>query len=205
VPKGAAVLCKLLPSLLVNAVGATAAYFVLNDWWDNEVLALAVAAGMPIAWTLGRFAVRRTVDPIGVLVAVGYGFAVLISILTDGSPLALELHEPALTGLLGLACLISIVVRRPLHGVILHVLARRKPHLRSRPDDPARQRLSTVATVLAGGTLVTHAAALVVLALTVPLNSYLLLRHPIGLPILGLGVAALVWYRHFRSKTGKVG
>jgi hypothetical protein len=177
---------------------------VLNDWWDNEALALAVAAGIPIAWTLSRFAVRRTVDPIGVLVAVGYGIAVLISILTDGSPLALELHEPALTGLLGLACLISVVVRRPLHSVMLDVLAHRNPDLRSRADDPARRRPSTVVTALAGGTLVTHAAALVILALTVSLNSYLLLRHPIGLPILGLGAATLVWYSHFRSKTGKV-
>jgi hypothetical protein len=61
-----------------------------------------------------------------------------------------------------------------------------------------------VVTALAGGTLVSHVAALVILALTVSLNSYLLLCHRIGLPIFGLGAAALVWYCHFRSKTGKV-
>ncbi|MCO5968244.1 VC0807 family protein [Actinoallomurus soli] len=194
---------RLLPSLLVNAVGASAVYFGLARWRKDDVLALAVATGIPIAWTLGRFAVRRTVDPVGVLVAAGYGLAVLVSILTNGSPIALELHEPALTGLLGLACLLSVVVRRPLHGVLLHILTRRNPGLPTTADDPARRRLSTVVTALVGGTLLVHAATLVVLALTVSLDNYMLLRHPVGLPILGLGAAALAWHRHVRHQPGQ--
>jgi hypothetical protein len=199
----AATLRRLLPSLLINMIGTTAVYFGLRHWWKDDVLALAAAAGIPIAWTLARFARRRTVDPVGVFVAVGYGLAVLVSILTDGNPLALELHEPALTGLLGLACLLSLAVRRPLHGVLLTLLAHRNPSLR--PHDPARHRFSTVVTAVIGGTLLIHAAALITLALTISLNSYLLLRHPVGLPILGLGGATLVWYRNRRRRHEQTG
>jgi hypothetical protein len=182
---------RLLPGLLVNAVGATTVYFGLAHWWRPGAPALAVAAGVPVAWTLARYAVRRAVDPVGVVVAAGYGLAVLVSVLTDGSPLALELHEPALTGLLGLACLLSLVVRRPLHGVLCAALSHRAG---DSPPAPAG-RLSYVVTALVGGTLVVHAGTLLALALTVPVDRYLLLRHLVGLPILALGGAALAWYR----------
>lgn len=187
---------KLLPSLVVNGAFSTIAYFVLRRECGSDVVALALTGGIPAVWTLGRFAWRRRVDPIGVLAVVGYALAVLFSFLTGGSPLALELHEPALTGVLGLVCMVSVTVRRPLHQLVLHLLARRNPTLRQADDGPTRRRMSMILTALVGTTLLAHAIALVILAVSLPPSTFMVLRHPIGLPILGLGAAALVWYRH---------
>jgi hypothetical protein len=55
---------------------------------------------------------------------VTFGIGVLISWASGGSALALELQDPALTGLTGIACLASVALGRPLHPIILRWLGR---------------------------------------------------------------------------------
>jgi hypothetical protein len=187
-PKPGMVLRRVLPSVLVNGALTTAVYFLLRPMTSGDWVALALAGVVPALWTLGRFAWKRTVDPIGVLAFTGYVLAVAVSVFTGGSPLALELHESALTGALGVVCLASVAVGRPLHRWLV-----RRSQIE---DSPARRRMSIVVTLLVGGTLVAHAAVLVILAVTLPPSSFVVLRHPVGLPILGLGLTALFWYRN---------
>jgi hypothetical protein len=195
-PTARPVLLRAVPSVLVNGALSTAVYFLLRQILLSDLFALALTGAIPALWTLFRFGRHRTVDPIGVLAFVGYALAVLATLLSGGSPLALELHEPALTGALGLACLVSVAVGRPLHGWLVRLLAHRD--LAPQRVGAARRRMSVAITLLVGGTLVIHAAALVALALLLPPGSYMALRHPVGLPILGLGAAAVVWYRNHR-------
>ncbi len=61
--------------------------------------------------------------------AVVYGVALLVTWLTGGSALALELRDAVPTGLLGLACLVSVLVGRPLLDVLLRLLGRWYPAL----------------------------------------------------------------------------
>lgn len=187
-PTRGMVLRHLIPSILVNGALSTTVYFLLRPAVRDDWVALALTGAVPAVWTLGRFAWRRTVDPIGVLAFTGYALAVAVTLFTNGSPLALELHEPALTGTLGVVCLASVAVGRPVHGL----LTRRD----QAENTPQRRRMSIMITLLVGGTLVAHAAVLVTLAVALPPSSFVALRHPVGLPILGLGVAALFWYRN---------
>jgi hypothetical protein len=53
-----------------------------------------------------------------------------------------------------------------------------------------------VITAILGVTLLAHAVAIAVLALTQPVSTFVALQHPVGLPIFGLGVAGLLFYRN---------
>jgi hypothetical protein len=181
----------LLPGLLLNAALPLAVYALLRPHVDGEVTALAVAGGIPVVITLARLVRDRRLDPIGALAVAGFGAALLVSWLSGGDTLVLKLQDSVVTGPLGLACLASVAVRRPLSLVLLRRLARGNPRLRARVTHPGHQRAATVLTALLGTTMLLHAVARLVLALSVPTGTFLAL----GWSIIGAGGAAMLWYR----------
>jgi hypothetical protein len=178
---------RIGPSLVISIVAPVLVYELIRSTVDSDAVALAIGAGAPVLWTLGRLAITRVVDVIGVVGCGLYGIGLLVVWLSGGSPLALELRDAVPTGLVGLACLVSVLVRRPLHAVVLR--------LAGRPNRPT-SRFSFVVTTLIGGTLVVHALALIALALSLPTGTYVGLSQPVGLAIIAAGVAVLFWYRH---------
>jgi hypothetical protein len=181
-----ALLRGLLPSIAVNAVAPVAVYESVRSSVDSDVIALALGAAVPVAWTLGRLLIQRKIDPIGILSTGIVGIGLLIAWLSGGSPLALELRDAVPSGLIGLACLVSVLLRRPLHLVVLRLLGRRIP---------AQVHTSTVVTALIGGTLLVHATVLVMLALSTSTSTYVGLSQPVGWAIIAAGVAITLWYR----------
>jgi hypothetical protein len=177
---------RLVPSIAVNAVAPVVIYEVVRSSVDSDVTALAIGAAAPVAWTLGSLLIRRKLDVIGLLSTGIVGVGLLIAWLSGGNPLALELRDAVPAGLIGLACLVSLLLRRPLHQVLFRLLGRQN----------VAARTSTVVTALLGVTLIVEAAALVVLALTTVTSTYVALSQPIGWGIIGVGVALAMWYRH---------
>jgi hypothetical protein len=187
---------KLALGILVNGVAPLVVYAVLRPHVGGDAIALAIGAGIPVTSTLARFAGQRRIDPMGVLGALGFGIALLVMAFTGGNAIVLKLHETILTGPIGLACLASVAVRRPLHLVLLRFLARRDPRLERAIGDRGFHRTSMVMTALVGTVLTVHAVALVVLALALPTGTFLVVSRPIGWSILIAGAAALLWYRN---------
>jgi hypothetical protein len=182
-------------SAALNFGAPLLAYTLLRPHVASVVEALAIAAAIPVAVTLAKLAWRRRLDPVGVFSAISFALGVLVAWLSGGSPLAIELHEPVATGIIGLACLASVAVRRPLHLVVLRYLARTNPQAARIASDPESRRTGGVATVIIGATFLAHAAAITALALTEPAGTFLALQHPVGLPVFAVGLAALLWYR----------
>jgi len=191
---------KLAPlaSLVINFVAPLLAYYLIHSHVRSSALALALAGAIPVAYTLVTLAVRRRLDPLGVVSVAGFGLGVLVSWASGGSPLAIELQDPATTGLLGLAFLVSVAIGRPLHPVILRLLSRGNARYAGLADR-AQHTTSMVVTAIIGLTLTVRAVALTILALTQSTTAYVTLQHPVGLPFLGLGLAALVFYRRRRQ------
>ncbi|HEX3648336.1 MAG TPA: hypothetical protein VHV49_07900 [Pseudonocardiaceae bacterium] len=170
----------------MNIVVPIVVFELIRSTVDNDTLSLAIGAAVPLLWTLGRLAGSRVVDPIGVVGVALYGVGLLVVWLTGGSPLGLELRDAAPTGLIGLACLGSVLVRRPLVVPVLRLFRR---------TATLSRHAATMITVLLGATLVTHAAALTVLALSMSVNGYIAVHQLVGLPIVAVGVAGIWWYR----------
>jgi hypothetical protein len=182
-PSGRAVLAGLA-SVTVNFVVPLLAYHVIRHHTGSSAMAMALAGAIPVAYTLAILALRRRLSALGVVSVGSFAVGVLASWVSGGSTLAMELQDPALMGLLGLACLVSIVVGHPLHQVVLHWLGRGKQV----------SGTSIVSTLIIGLALLSHAVAVAILALTQSTGTFLALQQPVGLPLLGLGVAGLFIY-----------
>jgi hypothetical protein len=183
-----------LVSLVINFVVPLLAYYLIHSPVRGSALALALAGAIPVGYTLVTLAVRRRLDLVGVVSVVGFGIGVLVSWASGGSALALELQDPALTGLIGVACLVSVAVGRPLHPVILRLLGRGNPRYAGTADRTQR-KTSLVSTAIIGLACTGHAVAVTILALTQPTSTFVALQHVVGLPFFGLGIAALFFYR----------
>jgi hypothetical protein len=118
-------LVSLLPSVLVNIVGPALAYTWIRPQVASSTVALLVAMAIPAGWTIAVFAWRRRPAPLGLVSMAVTGVAVAVTYLAGGSPLVLELQDPAQTGAIGLACLVSVVMGRPLYLMVMRLLARR--------------------------------------------------------------------------------
>ena len=181
-------------NLLLNAGLPLVAYALVRSHVDGDVTALAIAMAVPVAVTLGGFALRRRLDPVGAVAVVAFGIALIVLALSGGDPLVLKLQEAVVTGPVGVILLGSVAIGRPAHLLVFRVLARRDPARAARLDDRGRHHTATVVTTLLGTTLVLHALVLLVLALSLPTGVYLAVSRPVGLAIVAVGVAVL-WHR----------
>jgi len=185
---------RALVGLAVSFVVPLLSYDLIRPHVGSSAMALALAGAIPVVYTLAILVVTRRLSPIGVIGAVTFGISVLVSWASGGSALAIEMQDPALFGLLGIAFLVSVAIGRPLHPVILRLLGRGDPRYTSIASR-AERRTSMVITTILGLTLLAHAGAIAVLALTQSTSTFVALQHPVGLPIFGLGLACLFLYR----------
>ncbi len=111
-------------SLLINSVAPLIAYQLVRPEVRSDALGLVIAAAIPVAWTLIRLLWGKRLDLlwgklIGVLAVAGFGLGLLLLLCTGGNALAFKIREPALAGALGLVCLASLAVRRPVALLVL--------------------------------------------------------------------------------------
>jgi hypothetical protein len=192
-PSGRAVLTGLA-SVVINFVVPLVAYHLIRPHTDSSAMALALVGAIPVVWTLAVLVVRRKVSALGVVGVALFAVGVLISWISGGSSLAMELQDPVIFGLFGIACLVSIAVGRPLHQVILRTMGRSNARYTEVADRAAASGTSMVSTLIIGLAFVSHAVAVAVLAFTQSTSTFLALQNPVGLPFLGLGVAGLFIY-----------
>jgi hypothetical protein len=190
----------LAVGLVVNMVVPAATYIALRSRLHSDVAAVAVGAAAPAAWSIALAARRRRVDPVALSALAGIAVAVGICLASGGSALPLLLRHAMVTGTLGSACLVSILVGRPLLVLARPPLVRSaRPGLLStsgtgRLPADVHMRYFTVLTAIVGTVLLAHAVMNVVLALTVPTTRYLVVSRPAGWAITATGAAAAVWY-----------
>jgi hypothetical protein len=147
------------------------AYVVLKATTHNTTDALAVTETIPVVWVLAGGLLRRRLNPIAVIAAVVLGSALVITAVTGGSALPLKLRRASVTGPLGIACLLSVAIHRPLLPALLQLVARSVPAratgLVDRLHRGIAENRASVLTAIVGITLLADAVAQVTLALTV--------------------------------------
>jgi hypothetical protein len=192
-PSGRAALAGLA-AVAINFAAPLLAYHLIRPHTHSSALALALAGAIPVAWTLAILVVRRRLSALGVVSVALFGLGVLISWISGGNTLAMELQDPVIFGLAGIACLVSIAVGHPLHQVILRAMGRSNPRYTEVADRAAAHRTSMISTLIIGLAFLSHAVAVAVLAFTQTTSTFLALQNPVGLPFLALGVAGLFIY-----------
>jgi hypothetical protein len=197
----------LLIRLMINLAGPVLAYVLLRPHMHSDITALVVGAAVPAAYTGAMLLWRRRLDAIGVFAMACFAIGLLAVAASGGNELVFKLREDIWSGVLGLACLISVATRRPLLTVVLRLAARRSADIAERASSPQARRISTVATGVIGVILLVHALAIVALALTTSTTTFLALKGLLSLAIVGGGVAALVLWirRQYTSQASAAG
>jgi hypothetical protein len=157
-------------------------YLAVRPVLGSDTAALAVAGAAPLLYDVALVAVRRRVDPLGVLAAIGYALGCAVSVLMGGSSLPLKLHEAAVTIVVGLALLIAVAVRRPLPVARL-----------LRVPCPSTQ-VDTSLSVMIGAFLLLHALAHVALAVSLSTIDYLVVARIVNWATIAIGALSLSAY-----------
>src|ERR1700681_4043420 len=105
----------VLPSLVVDGLLPFMTYVLLTSYVPHvsQVIALGLSATFPTVYGLVTIVRRRHLDIIGALVLVGIVVSILAT-LVGGDPKLLLIRESFITGALGMVCLTSLVLPRPL-------------------------------------------------------------------------------------------
>lgn len=188
----AAQVWRAVPRLVLNLLVPFVVYQVSRSYVDSDAIALAISAVVPTLWTVGRFAVRRRLDPFGVISVVVCLLTILVTVLTGGSALGTELLSPVLFGLVGLVVFGAALVGRPLDVLFLRLVNR------DRPVEPARQHATTVIIAAVGGLFAVRGVVLTLLALALPVSGYVAVSGIVGWGTLILGGIPIFWYRQRR-------
>ena len=102
----------MIVELAVNFLLPWLAYKLALPHW-GELGALYASAVPPIAWSVIEFARNRKVDALSVLVVIGIALSIVLMAL-GGSPRLLLLRESMASGAIGVAFLLSLVLKKPL-------------------------------------------------------------------------------------------
>jgi len=179
-------------------------FFALLGVLGNATGALAITDGIPLVWLLAYGVWRRKIEPVGLIALAVFALALVLSIAFGGSALPLELRRAVFPGTVGLACLISLAVHRPLL-VVAVVRARRargeETDGQSNLDSPGARRSLATLTAIIGVTGVADAAAQIILALTLSTTHFVVGARIASYVIIGSGIAVgFLYVRHARAQ-----
>jgi hypothetical protein len=173
-----------LAGLVIANLVPLAIYFRLHAAGASDTKALAYAWVVPVVWTFGASLARRRLSVPGLLGTLGYGTALFISVFLGGGALPLKLHHAVVSGILGLVCLGSVALRRP---VLELVAAARRARI-----GPGMQRRLRRVTLVVGGACLANAALQTILALTLSTSAFLVANFVVHVAITAGIVAGLV-------------
>jgi len=134
----------------------------------------------------------------GALAAVMLGLAVAVSLLGGGGSLPLKFSEAMLTGVLGVACLVSVAIGKPLHMLVVKGRT-------NQPLPATAVHTSRVITLIMGVAFLLHAAVHVVFALTLSTGSFLIVSRLVGWAVILVGGGVVYLYVRGRKRLSGVG
>lgn len=193
-------------SIVISLLTPLIAYFVIRPHVSGDTEALALSWFIPVAWTLISSLVQRRLDLFGLLGVVAYGITLTISIVSGAGSLPLKLHHALVGSAVGLVCLGSVAIRRP----IFVVLAQRRAQIARQgvpvesglikavlTDERFIRRLTNL-TLLVGAGAVADAVLQTALAITLTTSAFLVATTVIHVgTIVGIvgTVLVVLWVR----------
>ena len=175
----------------------------------GQVHAIMASAVPPMLWSLVQFARARKIDAISAIVLGGIALS-LAGFALGGSPKLLLMRESLVTGLIGVAFIISTLIGKPLMLVLAKAsLQRQSPQdgadLASLATKPLFRRMMLVMTLVWGIGFIAETAARATLVFMLPVGRFLIIG-----PIVGYGTIALLigWtflYGMVMEKRGALG
>jgi hypothetical protein len=184
----------MAPSLIVNAVLPYIAYQVLTGSGVDTAQALTLSAVFPLIGIIWGFVRSRRADIIGVVSLIFIVLGVVTSAIS-GDPRFILIKESFLTGAFGVACLVSLLMPRPLMFYFGRQFAGGGDPVRTARFEamwqyPGFRAVNRTMTVVWGIAYVLEALARIGLTFVLPIALFLVVS-----PVLAFGVtvALISW------------
>lgn len=199
---------RLIGQALTGGVAPLVAYELCRHGGLSDPTSLAISAVPPALAIVGEWAVRRTLNVIGIIVLIGIVLGLAAVGFLHGNELLLKMRESVVTGLFGLICLVTLVL--PVRPAMFHVgraLASSADRQRGREfaslwDVPEARRVFVVLSLVWGLGLLVEAGARAVLALEVSTGRFLTLAPVIGWIVIG---TLLAWTFSYSRRSREQG
>jgi len=191
-------LVSQLVRLAISGLSPLIVYFVIHPHVSNDTEALAIAWFIPVIWTLGSSLWQRHLDVFGLLGVVAYGITLAISIIFGVGALPLKLHHALLGGAVGLVCLISYAVGKPIFVPFVRRSGQQTAQIESALADPLVVRRISIMTLMIGIVSLADAALQTAFALILSTSTFLIATtaiHVAALVGIVLGVFVVIWVR----------
>ena len=192
---------SLLWDIALNATIPAALFFFAKRFISpSELTALLWATSFPLLQSAYGLTKRRELDPVALLILLGLVTSV-IAVLFGGDPHLLLIRESFFTGAFGLACLISLILPRPIMFYFgRYFMAGRDTHKRdvfnARWQDPAVRRAHRLVTVTWGLVYVGEFVLRIAFVYNLP-ASVVLAIAPFSTGLVTLAtIAWTFWYAH---------
>ena len=193
-------LYRMLPNLLINA-GVPFLVNMLARPHMSTINALLLASSVPALFTLVGIIWKKRIDAVGLLVVVSLLLTAAFALLFK-SPQLLLLQGAAVSGLFGIAMLVSLLFPKPiLFYIVRSVLAQNDPQrvvsFNADWSFPQVRSLYRLLTIVWGCVTLSSLLLLAVLVFTLPISLMLVLS-----PILNIAVImpAAHWSMHVLRK-----
>ena len=169
----------------------------------GDVQALLVSSVPPILWSITEFIRHRRLDALSLLVLAGIVLS-LLAFFGGGGPRMLQLREKLVTGVIGIAFLVSAAFGRPL----IYELARagmarsgsaEAERMRGLRSDRRFRRSMTIMTVMWGFGLILDVAIGAALVFSLTIKEYMIVNPIEGYAVLG-GLSLWTFWYSRRSK-----
>lgn len=193
-----------LASLAISDFAPLIMYFAIRSSVASDTEALALAWFIPVVWTLGSSLWQRRLDVFGLLGVVAYGIALAISIFFGAGALPLKLHRALVTGVVGLVCLISFAVGKPIFVLFTRRSAKNTAHatqIEVALADPLVARRISNLTLIIGIACLADAVLQTALAIVLSTSAFLVATtviHVAALVGIVLGVLLFFWVKSNR-------
>ncbi|MHB8438086.1 MAG: VC0807 family protein [Acidimicrobiales bacterium] len=190
----------LLPSVVGGAVVPIVVFFVVRRHVGGDAPALAIAGIPAAAWVLVEGVRRRTLDPIGSIVLLGFIAGITASWALGGNAFVLKVRDAVFTSVIGIASLLSLAfARKPLMFHIGRGLsAGGDPERRQLFDQlweiPPSRAVFRLLTVVWGVGLLFDAVAKVLAAVVLPTSAFVVVNPILSIVVLGSLFFFTIWF-----------
>ena len=193
-------LSSILPNLLINA-GVPFVVNMLAQSHMSTINALLLASSVPALFTLGGIIWKKRIDAVGMMVVVGLLLTAIFALLFK-SPQLLLLRGAAVSGLFGIAMLVSLCFPKPIlfyvvRSVMTHNDVQRIASFNADWAFPQVRSLYRLLTIVWGCVTLASLLLLAVFVFTLPISLMLVLS-----PILNIAVTmpAAHWSMYIMHK-----
>lgn len=190
-----------LVSIAISLLAPLITYFAIRPHASGDTEALALAWFIPVAWTLGASLWLRRLDVFGLLGVIAYSITLAFSIVFGAGALPLKLHHALVGGAIGLVCLGSVAIGKPIFVPLIRRAMKRTRQgavVEAALANPQVVKRITNLTLLVGVVALANAVLQTFLAIALSTSVFLLATtavHVATIAVIAVVLIVFLWVR----------